>query len=94
MKWYVNENDVFGGWAISNLDLPLSQHDHREDGDPKLRSYVIADMFMTEEDARVIAHLLTTINYVPLPLGLGSDAHGAAGWWGNAEVQINEGLPS
>lgn len=91
MKWYVNVNDMIGGWSVSNLDAPASEHDHRIDGDPNKRSYVVADC-MTEDDAKIIVHLLNMVNYKPIALQLGSDAHGIAGWWGNAKVQVDEGV--
>lgn len=66
MKWYPVENDLIGGWAVSSLDKPLSQHDMRPeaDGDPSRSGYVIADL-MERKDAIFVALLLTSIGYVP-----------------------------
>lgn len=88
MKWYVVENDILGGHAVSNLNLPISQHDLRQEGDPAKRGYVIADFVMTPDDAAIIAHMLNLINYTPLALGIEG-----SGWWSDAKVQTNaEGL--
>lgn len=86
MKWYPIINDVVGGYAVSNLDEPVSEHDLRKEGNPEKRGYVIAD-FMTEDDAKVVAHLLNIIDYQPIALGIKG-----SGWWSDAKVQIDEGL--
>lgn len=31
-EWYVVQNDLIGGWAISTVDRPLSEIDFREHG--------------------------------------------------------------
>ena len=52
MTWYPIVNDLVGGWAVANNDIPMSQIDFRA-----RETIVIADM-MNFEDADLIAQLL------------------------------------
>lgn len=56
-RWSAQPNDLAGGWAVTNLPVPLSAHDMRPDGDPALRGYVFAEC-AREDDARLLAALL------------------------------------
>lgn len=60
--WFAILNDLVGGWSVSNYPFPLSEHDHRIDGDPAKRGYVVADC-MNREDAEVIAAILNREGY-------------------------------
>jgi hypothetical protein len=31
LKWYPVVDDCIGGWAVSHVDKPVSEHDHDED---------------------------------------------------------------
>lgn len=55
--WTVQVNDLVGGWIVTDYPYPLSEHDHRPDGDSGRRGYVIAEC-SGEIDARRIAALL------------------------------------
>jgi hypothetical protein len=55
--WSAQPNDLIGGAIVTTLPLPMSEHDHRKDGDPAKRGYVIAEC-MTMADAGTIADLL------------------------------------
>lgn len=47
VKWYAVRDDVTGGWAISTVDKPLSEHD------PSKGDAVVGD-FLDEPLARYI----------------------------------------
>lgn len=55
--WTAQENDVIGGWCVTNYPHPLSEHDLRPNGNPARWGYVIADM-MRHDDAQEVARLL------------------------------------
>lgn len=55
--WTAQENDVIGGWCVTNYPHPLSEHDLRPNGNPARWGYVIADM-MAKSDAEEVARLL------------------------------------
>lgn len=55
--WTAQVNDLIGGAVVTTYPHPLSEHDHRKDGDPHKRGYVIAEC-MTMADAERIAGLL------------------------------------
>lgn len=57
--WFAVVNDLIGGWCVSTLNKPLSEHDHRADGVrvEENAGYVIADCYCVEDAAR-IARLL------------------------------------
>lgn len=38
-EWFVVQDDLIGGWAITTVDKPLSEIDFREPG-----TYVVAEM--------------------------------------------------
>lgn len=57
--WTSQLNDLVGGFIVTTFSQPLSQHGHGAE-----RGYVIADC-MTENDARMIAHCLNVMAYVP-----------------------------
>jgi len=50
-KWYTVVNDLVGGWSITLIDKPMSQHNPSVPGDGE-----IAD-FVDEETARYICEL-------------------------------------
>jgi hypothetical protein len=58
--WTVQVNDLIGGWVVTNYPHPLSQHDHRPEGDPDKRGYIIAEC-IKEDDAKTIAQLLNVM---------------------------------
>lgn len=62
--WYVQPNDIIGGWIVTNLNLPYSAYDYRPDGDESRRAYVIAECH-TKGDAQAIARLLNIEGYYP-----------------------------
>lgn len=49
-RWYVVVNDLIGGYAISNVDKPTSEHD-------PWTEYSIADMCMYKEELEHIVVL-------------------------------------
>lgn len=49
IKWYVQPNDLVGGWCISNVDKPPSQHNHIDE-------FEIGDL-LTEEVANYIVSI-------------------------------------
>lgn len=57
VTWHVVINDLVGGWCVSNVNLPMSEHDFRKEGDPEKRGYIFAEC-MTQEDAAIIAETL------------------------------------
>lgn len=65
--WYAKFNDLVGGWIVTTLNQPLSEHDNRRQvdidrpGSPPAgpRGYVIAEC-MAHTDAELIAYLLNT----------------------------------
>lgn len=62
--WTAQVNDLIGGWVVTTYPHPLSEHDHREEGDRLKCGYVVADC-MTEADAVQIAAALNSRLYVP-----------------------------
>ncbi len=57
VTWTAQPNDLIGGAVVTTYPRPMSEHDHRRDGDPSKRGYVIAEC-MTMADAGTIADLL------------------------------------
>lgn len=59
MTWYVNVNDLIGGWIVANVNLPLGDIDCRppERGGTMPDVRIIADC-NSREDALRIAYLL------------------------------------
>ena len=52
-EWYVVENDVIGGWAISTVNLPVSGIDPRKYG-----VYIVGEML----SIRVAEHIVDLHN--------------------------------
>ena len=57
MIWTAQINDLVGGFIVTNLERPLSGHDHRPEAADEDYGYVIADC-MDRPDATTIARLL------------------------------------
>lgn len=55
--WTAQVNDLIGGTIVTDYPHPLSEHDHRKDGDQEKCGYVFAEC-MTMADAGTIADLL------------------------------------
>lgn len=54
--WTVQVNDLVGGWIVTNLPEPLSQHDKRIHGEEEHRGYIIAEC-SNKADAEILASL-------------------------------------
>lgn len=55
--WSAQVNDLIGGWIVTTYPHPLSEHDHRRDGDLSKRG-VIACECVDRAYAILIAKLL------------------------------------
>jgi hypothetical protein len=57
--WYAQVNDLVGGWIVTDLNKPLSEHDFRpfNHRNEENYGYVIAEC-MNQTDAERIADLL------------------------------------
>lgn len=70
-KWTAQVNDTVGGFIVTDYPYPLSEHNHRPDGDPYAdptkRSYIIAE-FALQKDAELIAKLLNEHEQVGGPV--------------------------
>lgn len=67
LTWSAQINDLVGGWIVTDHPHPLSEHDHRPNGDHFQCGYVVAEC-MVEMDAKRIAALLNA--YGPIPYQL------------------------
>lgn len=59
--WSAQPNDLMGGYIVTNYPHPLSEHDTRNNGDPRKRGYIFAECY-TREDAYLVAALLNKEN--------------------------------
>jgi len=57
-KFYAIENDLIGGWDVSEHDKPASQHDLAA-GERTIGS------FLTFEWATIVAEALSDLDYIP-----------------------------
>lgn len=55
--WTAQVNDLIGGAIVTDYPHPLSEHDHRKDGNQEKCGYIFA-VCMTMGDAGIIADLL------------------------------------
>lgn len=53
--WYVQENDLMGGWCLCNVNIPPSRHN------PDKGHRVIAETIIRREDAELVCILRNTI---------------------------------
>jgi hypothetical protein len=56
-RWTCQVNDTIGGFIVTTYPHPLSEHDHRPDGDHTKRGEIIADV-CTKEAGELLARLL------------------------------------